>query len=264
MPRSFTDQLGREVLLQDMPQRIVSVVPSQTELLYDLGLGERVVGITKFCVHPEEWFRNKTRIGGTKNLHLDQIRELRPDLIIANKEENTQEQIDALAAEYPVWISDIQTLPEALQMMQSVGQLTGTTERAQAIIDHIVQGMNNLPRTLPRRVAYMIWYNPWMSVGGDTFISHMLRSIGWENVLAGETRYPEITLEALRRHHPEIVLLSSEPFPFKDQHIAEVQAALPRAKVLLVDGEMCSWYGSRMLYAPAYFRKLLESASFRP
>lgn len=253
--------MGREVEYSYPPKRIVSVVPSQTELLYDLGLEDEVVGITKFCVHPEAWFRSKTRIGGTKQLHIDKIQQLKPDLIIANKEENTQEQIEELAKEFPVWLSDIQNIPQALQMIQVVGQLTGKEHKAAEIVDHVVGGFNSLQRaTISKRVAYFIWYKPWMSVGKDTFISNMIQTIGWQNVMGDKLRYPEVTLEELKAYDPEMVLLSSEPFPFKEKHIDEIKAVLPDADVRLVDGEMFSWYGSRMLKAVAYMNTLLKQA----
>jgi ABC-type Fe3+-hydroxamate transport system substrate-binding protein len=257
--RTFVDMMGREVDIQYPPKHVVSVVPSQTELLFDLGLDEEVVGITKFCVHPEVWFRSKTRVGGTKQLHIDKIRALQPDVIIANKEENTQEQIEELAKEFPVWISDIQNIPQALQMIQAIGQLTGTEHKAAHLVDHIVGSFNALKRAdIPKRVAYFIWYKPWMSVGGDTFISNMIHTIGWQNVLADKSRYPETTLEELKSYDPELVLLSSEPFPFKEKHIEEVKSALPNADVQLVDGEMFSWYGSRMLKAVGYMEGLVK------
>lgn len=260
MTKTFIDMMGREVEVPVLPERIISVVPSQTELLYALGLEQEVIGITKFCVHPEEWFRNKERIGGTKKLDIDKIRSLKPDLIIANKEENEQEQIEELAKEFPVWISDINTLPDALLMMQVVGQMTGMQGRANALVENIVNGFTNLSKaTQPKRVAYFIWRDPWMSVGKDTFISNMITTMGWENVLADKARYPEITLEELKEYKPDAVLLSSEPFPFKEKHIEEVKAILPDAEVLLVDGEMFSWYGSRLLQATDYFMQLAHS-----
>lgn len=259
MKRSFTDMLGRTVAINYPPQRIVSVVPSQTELLFDLGLDREVVGITKFCVHPGEWFRTKTRVGGTKQLNIDKIKELQPDLVIVNKEENTKEQIEALTNEFPVWISDIKNIADALQMIQAVGLLVGREQKANSLVDDIVAGFTMLPQSAAeKRVAYLIWYNPWMSVGGDTFISSMINAIGWKNVLAGKERYPEITLEELEAYNPELVLLSSEPFPFKEKHIVEVKARLPNAEVKLVDGEMFSWYGSRMLKAIGYFSEFVR------
>ena len=256
--RVFTDMIGKEVTVGFPPKRIVSVVPSQTELLYDLGLDDEVVGITKFCVHPNEWFRNKKRVGGTKTLHLDIIRSLQPDLIIANKEENTKEQVEELAAEFPVWTSDIQTLDQALAMITQVGQIVGRGEQALTLAKEIQFGFDNLAAAaLPRRVAYFIWRNPWMSVGGDTFINDMIHRIGWTNVLGDKQRYPEIDLADLKEKNVDLVLLSSEPYPFKDIHIAEIKAALPNADVRLVDGEMFSWYGSRMKKAVSYLSEIL-------
>ena len=257
--RIVTDMMGRQVTVPVVPQRIISLVPSQTELLYDLGIGERVVGITKFCVHPEEWFRNKTRIGGTKTIHIERIYELRPDLIIANKEENEQSQIEALSQQYPVWVSDIQTLPDALRMIQEVGALVNEGAAAQQMASEIGDGIAAIQQAaVPKRVAYMIWYNPWMSVGHDTFVSHMIQTMGWHNVLESMNRYPEITIAQLKELQPELILLSSEPFPFKEKHIAEIQAELPEVDVQLVDGEMFSWYGSRLQKAVPYLQQLIN------
>ncbi len=256
--RTVNDMMGRQVSFNYYPERIVSVVPSQTELLYDLGLDNEVVGITKFCVHPNDWFRNKERVGGTKKLDIEKIKALKPDLIIANKEENEQAQIEELAKDFPVWISDINNLPDALQMIQIVGMMTGMEGRANTLVEEIVQGFNDLHKAnTPKRVAYFIWKDPWMSIGHDTFIHSMIKTMGWQNVLAEETRYPEVKLEDLKKYNPEYILLSSEPFPFKEKHIEEVKAILPDAKVLLVDGEMFSWYGSRLKKAVAYLQELI-------
>lgn len=260
MQRSFVDMIGAKVDISYPPQRIVSLVPSQTELLFDLGLEEQTVGITKFCVHPEEWFRHKTRVGGTKQINIDKIRELQPDLIIANKEENEKTQIEALAAEFPVWTSDIKTLDDSLRMISELGLITDREEKANSVVNDISTGFASLlTATKPKRVAYFIWYRPWMSIGADTFISTMISAIGWQNVFADKQRYPEISLEELKKKAPELVLLSSEPFPFKEKHIAEIKAVLPDAEVALVDGEMFSWYGSRLLKAIPYFEELVRT-----
>jgi len=255
MGRVVTDMTGRMVTIPDVPQRIISVVPSQTELLYDLGLDNEVVGITKFCVHPNSWFRNKTRVGGTKNLRMEAIDTLCPDLIIANKEENTKEQIEALAMKYPVWVSDITTVAEAKDMIRAVGDITGRSNEAQQIIDKVSLSQSHGSNTSPLRVAYFIWRKPWMCAGSDTFISDMIRHQRWENVVT-ELRYPEVAPEALRDMDVDVVLLSSEPYPFKDVHIQEIKEALPGVEVVLVDGEMFSWYGSRMMLAGAYMQEL--------
>ena len=248
---------GRTVTVVELPERIVSLVPSQTELLFDLGLGDAVIGITKFCVHPEVWFRSKKRVGGTKTVHPDVVTALQPDLIIANKEENTKEQIEALAEQFPVWVSDIKTIEDALEMIPQVGGIVGRSAEADALVASIRKGFAGLTKKSgTRRVAYFIWRKPWMCAGGDTFISDVLTHLGWENVFGHLDRYPEIALETLASLDVDLILLSSEPYPFRDSHVAELQAAAPSASVLLVDGEMFSWYGSRMLEAISYFEQL--------
>ncbi len=252
------DQLNREIELSKNPLRIISVVPSQTELLFDLGLDEEVIGITKFCIHPTEWFRSKTRVGGTKNLNLDRIDELQPTLIIANKEENDQHQIEVLAQKYPVWISDIQTLDDALEMIKKVGLLVNKEARANVLIDSIQANRNQQQiKKTKLSVLYLIWYNPVMVAGTDTFINNMIEEAGFENIVT-KTRYPVLTNEEIKALNPDVVLLSSEPFPFKEKHIQEMQLILPNAKVKLVDGELFSWYGSRILKSFEYFRALNE------
>jgi ABC-type Fe3+-hydroxamate transport system substrate-binding protein len=257
--KTFTDMLGRTIALHQVPSRIVSIVPSQTELLFDLGLADEVVGITKFCIHPNEWFRSKKRVGGTKNLNLDVIDSLKPDLIIANREENTKEQVDLLAERYPVWISDIKNLNDALAMIVQIGALVGKTEKAAIIAHEISEKFASLQSANRKsRVAYFIWNAPKMSVGNDTFIHHIITAAGWENVFSDKERYPEITDKMLAHSGAEFVLLSSEPFPFSEKHVAEYQLILPHAQILLVDGEMFSWYGSRLLNAPEYIGQLLQ------
>ena len=260
--RLFTDMMGREIMINYPPTRIISLVPSQTELLFDLGLEDEVVGITKFCVHPNEWFRNKKRVGGTKTIHLDIVKSLQPHLIIANKEENTKEQIEELSSLYPVWISNIQTIGEGLQMIREVGKLVNKADKADVLANDIDAGFAQFKRSgSKKRVAYFIWRNPWMSVGSDTFINDMIEKIGWQNVLADKQRYPEILLDELKDKTVELVLLSSEPYPFKEAHVAEIKSALPGVEVMLVDGEMFSWYGSRMKKAITYLSELITFVS---
>lgn len=262
MPKEFTDQLGRKISLDQRPKRIISLVPSQTEYLHNLGLDDEVVGITKFCVHPNDWFRNKQRVGGTKTVNFEKIRSLEPDLIIANKEENTQAEIEQLAKEFPVWISDIYTLVDAYEMMISIGEIFDKHERARAIVDEIKQEFGSLAGENTKRVLYFIWNGPKMCAGGNTFIDDMLNTLGMVNIASKEmslSRYPELTNEQIREAKPDVILLSSEPFPFKDKHIDEFQDLAPESQVHLVDGEMFSWYGSRLLKAPSYFKELLSA-----
>jgi len=256
---AFADQTGRTVFLLSPPQRIISLVPSQTELLADLGLQDEVIGITKFCIHPDEWFRTKKRIGGTKLLNMELIHQLQPDLILANKEENVKEQVEELATYFPVWISDLHTLEGAYDMIREIGNITWKPAAAARIVAQIKGGFAALP--VPSRkpkAAYLIWKSPYMTVGNDTFIHSMLKMAGYENAFASSTRYPVITIKDLQASACEYLFLSSEPYPFGQKHIDELQPLLPGTKILLVDGEMFSWYGSRLMYAPEYFRSLSD------
>ena len=258
----FIDQTGRRIFLNKAPSRIISLVPSQTELLFDLGLDEQVLGITKFCVHPDKWFRTKTRIGGTKQLNMEIIHQLQPDLVIANKEENVKEQIEELEKHFPVWISNINNLDDAYEMIEQIGLITEREKIADKIITSIKENFAQLPIPGSRlQTVYLIWQKPFMTVGGDTFIYSILEAAGFKNMYADKTRYPELTIEELQAKDPELILLSSEPFPFKQKHIDEMQLRLPDTKILLADGEMLSWYGSRLLKAPAYLKELLDNLS---
>jgi len=255
------DQLGREVKVDtNSPQRIISLVPSQTELLFDLGLDEEIVGITKFCIHPENKVRQKTKTGGTKKLNIEKIKSLHPTLIIANKEENTKEQVEELAKSFPVWISDVTDLPGVLEMILSVGKMTGKKREAEELSREISENIARLaPLRETKSAAYFIWKKPLMVAGKGTFINDMMKRCGFQNCFQNlDGHYPEISAEQLKQAKPELVLLSSEPYPFKEKHLSEFQKICPEAKVILVDGEIFSWYGSRLLQAPEYFRKLAE------
>ena len=247
--------------LNYIPKRIISLVPSQTELLSDLGLEDETVGITKFCVHPPGWFKTKEKIGGTKTVNIDKVLKLQPDLIIANKEENVQEQVEALSAHCPVWLTDVKNLEDAYKMIADIGQLTSRVTQAQALVHSINIAFNELKNISDHpNTAYLIWKDPLMTVGGDTFISHLLEKAGFHNLYAYTKRYPEISMEDLQTKDCKILLLSSEPYPFSEKHVATFLTMLPDVKILLVNGEMFSWYGSRLLESPAYFHKLRVEA----
>lgn len=261
----FIDQTGTVVELPTVPSRIVSLVPSQTELLYTLGLDRELVGLTKFCVHPETWFRSKARIGGTKTVHLDKLIELAPDLLLANKEENLQATVEAIREKVPVWTSDVTNLGTALDMIVKIGELVGKVQKARELVDQLTQAFFTLrPVSRPLRTAYLIWKKPYMSVGADTFIYDMLIRCGFDPITREQTRYPAIEPEALRAAAPELILLSSEPYPFRQKHLRELAELLPGAIIRLVDGEYFSWYGSRMLGAPAYFQDLIDQLGVNP
>jgi ABC-type Fe3+-hydroxamate transport system substrate-binding protein len=248
------DQLGNETVLQKIPTRIISLVPSQTELLFDLGLDDEVIGITKFCIHPESWFRKKTKVGGTKNPDITKIRSLFPDLILCNKEENDIKQVTELSKEFPVWVSDIKTLDDALEMISAIGILTGRKEKATDISAKIKNEFYNyMPGKKIDNCIYLVWKDPVMMAGRDTFISAMMETAGFVNSIS-ENRYPVLTDSA--RISPTLVLLPSEPFPFSEKHKAWANERFPASTPVLVDGEMFSWYGSHLLRAPSYFAKL--------
>ena len=187
---------------------------------------------------------------------------MQPDLIIANKEENVKEQIEELANDLTVWVTDVNTLEDAFNMISDVGDLTHKTTEAEALITRIKTEFSELQTTNYKlQTAYLIWQKPYMTIGGDTFINDMLEHCGLQNIFKNKSRYPEINLGDLQTASCQLVLLSSEPYPFKQKHADELQTQLPGKKIMLVDGEMFSWYGSRLLKAPAYFRNLLKSLS---
>lgn len=254
----FQDQMGFVINLDKTPQRIVSLVPSQTEFLCDIGLEQNLVGITKFCIHPESCYRTKARVGGTKDFNIEAIRALHPDVIIANKEENTESLVLQLREEFPVWISDVRDVPSALEMMSQLGDIFNKKEKTQTLITKIALEFTHLNALASSKtVAYLIWRNPFMTINKNTFIHDVLQRAGFTNVFAPkEQDYPAFTLEELAGWAPDLIFLSSEPYPFKEKHIAELQAVCPNSKIILVDGEMFSWYGSRMLQTTAYLNKL--------
>lgn len=251
------DRSNYQSLALKDPKRIISLVPSLTEYLYSLGLDEQVVGVTKFCVHPYGWKSDKTIVGGTKNLRMDTIRALKPDLIIANKEENEKNQLTELAQEFQVYLSVIGNFEEALQELASIAECCGRSKVGNKILSEILKKKQQYQR--PEKASssiYLIWKNPWMAAGGDTFIHHMMEMAGFENALAHQFRYPVLELEQINALKPKYILLSSEPFPFKKAHCEELERACPESQVILVDGELFSWYGSRLLKSFDYFEEL--------
>ncbi|MES2589465.1 MAG: helical backbone metal receptor [Bacteroidota bacterium] len=251
----FTDQMNRNITLEKVPQRIISLVPSQTEFLYDLGLDERVVGITKFCIYPENWYKSKNRVGGTKNVDFEKVRALNPDLIIGNKEENTEADILELEKIAPVWMSDIYTMEDSFQMMESLGEICDLEEKANYLIDEIKANFLNYKAIPDKKTAmYLIWNEPLMAAAKNTFIDEIMQKFGFVNFYQNQERYPICVPN--EENYPDYILLSSEPFPFKEEHKIEIQKKYPKSKIIFVDGEIFSWYGSRLRFAPAYFEEL--------
>ena len=257
----ITDQINRSIYLKETPKRIVSLVPSQTELLCHLGLEDNLVGLTKFCVHPHHIKTNVTLVGGTKQIHLDRIKKLNPDIILCNKEENTKAIVEACELVCPVHVSDIFTINDSLELINQYGSLFDVETKASSLIAEIKKEIEDFKVFIKDKqtlnVAYFIWKTPWMVAANHTFINYLLNVNKFKNVYETKTRYPEIELSEFKiDNQVELVLLSSEPFPFNDSHIAEVQTYYPNAKVIIADGEMFSWYGSRLTKAFQYFKLL--------
>jgi len=262
MKRSFTDQIGHTINIESPPQRIVSLVPSQTELLAYFGLDKEVVGITKFCIHPDTWFRSKTRVGGTKSVNFDRIEQINPDLIICNKEENKESDVKALMEKYPVWTSDIKNLEDALNMISSIGEIVNKPNETQSLTSQIKKNFQEFGNNKysPISVLYLIWKEPYMAAGKDTFIDSMLSWCNFINVCDDSIgRYPQLTMEQITNLKPRIILLSTEPYPFKEKHLVGFKTYYPESLPVIVDGEYFSWYGSRLLNAPHYLKSLIEN-----
>ncbi len=276
----FRDDLGRAVTLAATPQRVISLCPSQTETLFALGLADQIVGLTRYCVHPSaaetpppnpleffpsplrggagEGVESKTKIGGTKQLDLSAIERLAPDLIIAEKEENRREDVERLAERWPVFVTDVGDFESALKMIETLGRLCDRAQPAQALARQIAVRWKRLqPVEQQPGVLYLIWRKPFMAAGAETYIDSVLSRCGMHNVVS-TSRYPELNARDLQDLKPELVLLSSEPYPFHGEHLVELQAFLPQARIELVDGEMFSWYGVRMLRAADYLQEFIE------
>ncbi len=258
----YTDQTERNLELAHRPKRIISTVPSQTELLYDLGLEKEVIGITAFCVHPKSWLQEKVVIGGTKDLKTKLIRDLKPDLIIGNKEENVKEQVEELAVDIPFWLSDVETFEDALAMISQVGELTGKAVNAEKLSQQILQKKEELKPLPEIPTAYFIWKEPYMLAGHSTFIGDMMQLSGLKNIAPqNEERYPQIAFEHLQSLQPSLILLSSEPFAFSTADAHQLAKICPEATIKIIDGERFSWYGSRMLGTIDYLKRFTNELS---
>lgn len=261
MVQGFKDQLQRTIPVKETPKRIVSLVPSQTELLYDLGLEKRIVGVTKFCVHPTHLKASKEIVGGTKQVKVDKIKALQPDIILCNKEENTKAIVEELMRIAPVHVSDIYNIEDSLVLIEQYGKLFNCEQSAAKIKDKILFGWNDFQHYIKnkpiRKIAYFIWKDPWMVAANNTFINYLLEINHFSNVYDNKERYPEIDIKSIGKTvYPELILLSSEPYPFKQKHIEEIKQYQITSKVVLVDGEYFSWYGSRLINAFKYFKDL--------
>jgi ABC-type Fe3+-hydroxamate transport system substrate-binding protein len=257
----FQDQMIKLITLDSYPERIVSLVPSQTELLFYLGLEDKIVGRTKFCIHPQDKVNSVQIIGGTKNPRLREIISLEPNIVIGNKEENEINTIIEIEELFPVWMSDIKTIDDALDMINRVGQLTNTSKKALQLIIEIKDKISELEKlkekTLGKTCLYLIWKDPYMGVGSNTFVNDVIKRCGFSNIIEQKERYPQLEMEEIIEMSPDYIFLSSEPYPFKKKNVQDFEQLLPGTKVLLVDGEMFSWYGNRMLKSIPYLNDLI-------
>jgi iron complex transport system substrate-binding protein len=254
------NQLQNELFFSEIPKRIVSLVPSQTELLYDLGLEDKIVGITKFCVHPNHFLKSKTVVGGTKNPNFEKIIALNPDIIICNKEENTKEIVAECSKFCTVWVTDIVKIEDNFQMITDFGKIFGVNENASSLIQKINASFSDFQNFVEnksfKKAAYFIWKNPYMVAGANTFIDKMLQINNFENVFKNQSRYPEIAIDNLRKKQIDLILLSSEPYPFGEKDKLDFEKIFPNSKICIVDGEMFSWHGSRLILAFDYFKTI--------
>lgn len=256
--REITDALGRLLRVPAPPQRIVSLVPSQTELLFELGCGDRVVGVSDYCTEPAAALRDKVRVGGQKDPNLAALRALRPDLVVANKEENLRRDVDALAAEgIPTFVTDVRSIEAALQLPATLGVLCGAEvaeiERVLSLLTHGVAAARTwaAQRSERPRVLTLVWRDPFIAVGPDTYLSAVLATLGADNAAAAlgtdatrERRYPKLSLAELRALRPDRLLLPTEPYPFSETDRAALEAEL-QLPVRLIDGPIACWYGPR-------------------
>jgi len=255
---TIADQLGREVAFRFPPRRLVSLCPSLTETLFDLGVGDRIVGRTTYCIHPAASVKHVPDVGGVKDFDLDLINSLKPDLVIAAKEENPRELIEELAESCPVFVLEVVDYDSALLAMETLGRLTDTLAIAEIIVRATRTAFAALTPAETRRAAYLVWREPYICAGENTFIHAMLGMCGLVNACAGTPeRYPRTTVEALRKLSPDWIMLSSEPYSFTQAHADELTRQIPNARITLVDGEMFAWYGSRMRAAARYFQTLV-------
>jgi ABC-type Fe3+-hydroxamate transport system substrate-binding protein len=256
----FYDATGAAVVLPAPPRRIVSLIPSITEILFALGAGPALAGCTVYCTEPAEGVAAKTRVGGEKNPKLDLIRELGADLVIANVEENLREHVLTLRGwGIPVFVTYPRTVAEGIRLVGELGELVGRAEQGKEMTAALEAALDDVRREragrAARRVFYPIWRGPWMSINRDTYAHDMLAVCGGENVFGqSATRYPEVTLQDVARAEPDVILLPDEPYRFRRAHLADFDAhpdvpAVREGRIHLIDGKLATWYGPRIAEA---------------
>lgn len=252
--RKMTDHVGRTIEIAISPKRIISLCPAITTTLFSIGLDKEIIGRTRYCLFPENKVEQLEVVGGTKDINLEKIRTLNPDLIIAEKEENTEEIVLQLEKEFPVYVFEVQSIEDNDRMIQDLGQLTNKETASARLREQILQALGSLPNLQGKKVAYMIWQNPFMVVGDDTYINALLGAMNLVNPFtAVEGRYPVVTLEDLQQMDLDYLLLATEPFRFKERHVEKMASLLTTVQVSLIDGEMF-WYGVNMIDGANYLK----------
>jgi len=250
------DQSERSFIINQPVKKVVSLVPSVTETLIFLGLKEQMAGRTKFCLHPQVHVEHIPVVGGTKSIDIEKVIYLNPDLIIGSKEENEKEQIITLAEQFPVYVNDVIDLPSCYNFIEAMGNIFSLENAAQDLIFSIRNSFENKMFFFNPRIIYLIWHKPFMTIGKNTFIDSILKQSGLYNIFGHLERYPQITEQQIQEAEADYILLSTEPYPFNENHCREFEKIFKGSKVMLVDGEMFAWYGSHLLKSASYFQQL--------
>lgn len=257
--KTVTDHLGRSVQVPKKPTRIISICPAITSTIFEFGAGETVVGRTEYCIFPKDKVEQVSIVGGTKQVDFERIRELNPDLIVAEKEENTKVIVNTLAKEFPVFVFEVQSIEQNERFIRDVGELVDKQEEAADMLEKVQTPFAKLPKLAGKKAAYMIWQEPYMVVGHHTFINSVLAAMELKNPFIDQkSRYPIIQFDQLKAANLDYLLLASEPFHFTEEHRDAFQAQLPNTKVLNVDGEMF-WYGSQSVPGSHYMPTIFEN-----
>jgi ABC-type Fe3+-hydroxamate transport system substrate-binding protein len=256
--KKVIDHLGREVEFSFPPKRIISIVPGITDILYALDLENEIVGRTRYCIYPKDKVKQAKTVGGTKRIKMDQIRELEPDLIVSEKEENTKEIVAQLEKEFPVYVCEVQTLDDTFNIIEDLGKVTDRQKVSEKLQSEIRKAIQSLPSVHGKKFAYVIWQNPYMVAGSDTYITSLMEKMGFINAFAGyEGRYPEVSEDDFRNEDLDFIFLATEPFPFQEKHIQHFSELFPDVEVRSLDGEMF-WNGPRIIEASSYFNKVFQ------
>ncbi|HEY0157989.1 MAG TPA: helical backbone metal receptor [Thermoanaerobaculia bacterium] len=247
----MNDVRGRAFSLGSPPRRVVSLVPSLTETLFDLGAGDAVAGITDFCIFPPDL--RLPRLGGTKNPRVDEVRALAPDLVHMNLEENLRRHAEAIEEFAPVFVTEPKSVGDVAALIAQLGELHGRQEKAAELVERLREAQAAMPRR-SLTFACPIWKNPWMWCGGDTYVSRLVEAAGGVNVLRDQTRYPHLSLEEVLSMRPDVVFLPDEPYLFTEEDAAAIQGT---RVIGPFPGHLFTWHGTRTILGLGFLREAL-------